>query len=66
MAETKYGKYIVTKPKEQFLQRKSDYSKVSAYVDDEVVKGAYYFMGTWFYKVPGKGTPDKEHVHDFD
>jgi quercetin dioxygenase-like cupin family protein len=68
MAETKYGKYIITRPKDKVIQTrpKTNYSRVSMYVDDEVIKGAYYFMGTWIYQVPGKGTPDKAHAHDFD
>ena len=66
MAESKYGKYIVKRPKEQFIKNWSEFSKVSVYVDEEVVEGGYYLMGTWWYKVSGKGSPDKAHVHDFD
>ena len=68
MTETKYGKYIITRPKQEALERVpwSDAVAVSMFVDEEVVEGAYYLMGAWFYKVTGRGSPPEEHTHDFD
>ena len=45
MAESKYGKYIVKRPKEQFIKNWSEFSKVSVYVDEEAVEGGYLFNG---------------------
>ena len=66
MAESKYGKFIVTRPKAAMAQRQTDFSKLSMYIDEEVVPGAYYFMGNWIFKVPPGGAPPEEHDHDFD
>jgi hypothetical protein len=69
MAETKYGKYIVTKPRDQDIetwQEIGDTRKINVYVDGEIVEGGYYFMGTWWYKASDEPHPDKAHMHDFD
>ena len=75
MTETKYGKYIVTRPKErprppgvtdEELKRREEFFTVPFYVDEEVVPGAYYFMGAYWTKVTGKGSPAEEHDHEFD
>jgi quercetin dioxygenase-like cupin family protein len=78
MAESKYGKYIITRPKQmpipegtseedrKRMEEMSEYIKPSIYIDDEVCPGAYYLMGNWMFKPTGRGSPDKEHEHDFD
>ena len=66
MAETEYGKYIIKRPKASVPIQKTEFSWLSMYIDEEVVPGAYYFMGNWIFKVPGKGTPAEEHDHEFD
>lgn len=66
MAKTKYGKYIITEPKPEDVHRASEYVKFPIYVDDEYIKGAHYFMGAWWQKVTGRGSPPNEHIHDFD
>lgn len=66
MTESEYGKYIVTRPKAEMLKHNTSYTSLSVYVDDEVVPGAYYFMGNWILKPPPGGAPPEEHRHDFD
>jgi len=75
MAETKYGKYIVTRPKQmprppgitdEEIKRREEFFKVPMYIDEEVVPGAYYLMGAYWSKVTGRGSPAEEHDHDFD
>ena len=38
MTETKYGKYIVTRPRDKDIEQWSDIRKGSVYVDDEIVE----------------------------
>ena len=66
-------KYIVTqtKPNEgaiPFLDQAhvpdKDARERVLYLDDEVVKGAFYVATTWFWK--GTGPGPQAHVHDFD
>jgi hypothetical protein len=70
MAKPKYGKYIVTKPKPneaaEFVERMppTDVRKRVLYLDDEVVKGAFYVATTWFWKATDMGP--QPHAHDFD
>ncbi|MCK4368161.1 MAG: hypothetical protein KAV68_00605 [Dehalococcoidales bacterium] len=74
MAETKYGKYIITKPKADLKLPEFRRGAVEApaetrtpliYLDDEVIKGAFYVECVWFWK--GSDKSDVEaHTHDFD
>jgi hypothetical protein len=73
MAETKYGKYIITDLKKKFSSpyetgiRPEDQTEVIL-LDDDVVKGAFVVDTTWFW--PEKVTnpmPDvRTHKHDYD
>jgi len=78
MAESKYGKYIVTEPKANIV--KPSWSPQGpapgrvAYLDSEVVDGAFYMECVWL--MPGKRPPPdaetgkppgpKAHTHDYD
>jgi len=76
MAESKYGKYIVTKPKANIV--KPPWSPPVtpnrvAYIDNEVVDGAFYMECVWL--LPGMRPPPgassepvgvKAHTHDYD
>lgn len=74
MAETKYGKYIITKTKSDLtlpdfrreaLETALDTRTPMVYLDDEVLKGAFYVECVWFWK--GMDKPEVEaHTHDFD
>jgi hypothetical protein len=72
MAETKYGKYIITKPKSKIPQ--TDWGKESSaserltrvmFLDNEVLKGAFYVECAWFTKGFDEAAP-LPHAHDFD
>jgi mannose-6-phosphate isomerase-like protein (cupin superfamily) len=72
MAETKYGKYIVTKPKANIAR--TDWGRETTapqrltrvmYLDDEVIKGAFYVECAWFLKGTDVEAP-LPHTHDFD
>ena len=75
MAETKYGKYIVTEPKANIAKPPwspemiSDRAALVAYLDSEVVEGAFYMECVWIWPRPadelGRGGP-KAHTHDYD
>lgn len=78
MAKSKYGKYIVTKPKANIV--KPPWSPQGpipgrvAYIDHEVVDGAFYMECVWL--MPGMRPPPgpagaeppgpKAHTHDYD
>jgi len=74
MSETKYGKYILTKSKSDLtlpdfrreaLQTAPGTRTPLIYLDDEVIKGAFYVECVWFWK--GMDKPEVEaHTHDFD
>ena len=80
MAETKYGKYIVTELKRNYTR--PDWDKASKkpeeginvlHLDSEVLEGAFYVGGTWFWPRKMPSEPLKErpnpvipHKHDFD
>ena len=69
MPESKYAKYIITKPRDKDLEdwkKLGDDRKVNVYVDGDVVEGGYYFQGTWRYKASETPYPDKMHSHDYD
>jgi hypothetical protein len=65
MAETKYGKYIIT---ETPTNRDHPHVKITLLVNnelDEIVKGAFY-LETSMVMQPDEGPKDKPHNHDFD
>jgi hypothetical protein len=66
MPESQYSKYIIKRPKASVPIQETEFSKLSVYVDEEVVPGAYYLMGNWIMKPPDKGSPAEEHDHEFD
>ncbi|MFC1838645.1 cupin domain-containing protein [Thermodesulfobacteriota bacterium] len=75
MDESKYGKYIIDRPKEGMGQPglteeqkriNEEHFTVPIYVDNDVVPEAFYFMAAWWKKITGEGSPAEEHVHDFD
>ena len=74
MAETKYGKYIITetKPDLKFPSYRHEAAKIAAgsqtrliYLDDEVIKGAFYVECVWYWKGSDKAEVEA-HTHDFD
>jgi len=75
MAKTKYGKYIITRPAGEVPASPwspaaprvwvSDRAARVMFLDNEVLKGAFYVECVWIYKQSeGKGPP--AHTHDFD
>jgi len=68
MVESKYAKFIITRPRAEgqgYEQKDSPDIRASmAYLDDNVLKGAFYCESHW-YKGPTKYSP-KKHTHDFD
>jgi hypothetical protein len=71
MVEKKYSQYIVTRPKPDEARTEFDAnlpppeSRTRAiYLDDEVVKGAFYVATSWFWKPTDKGP--NPHSHEFD
>lgn len=76
MAESKYGKYIITKPKPDLKlpSYRREGADISAsgrtdliYLDDEVIKGAFYVECVWFWPEAGSERPIVEaHTHPFD
>ena len=68
MAESKYGRLIVTEPmvEEHGYEIKDGPDVMSAmgYLDGGVLPGALYVETHWFHK-PTKYSP-KKHAHDFD
>ncbi|MCX6010967.1 MAG: hypothetical protein NT134_01685 [Chloroflexi bacterium] len=74
MAKYKHDKYIITKTKSDLklpdfrreaLITAGDTRTAMAYLDGEVLKGAFYVECVWFWKSMAK--PEVEaHTHDFD
>jgi hypothetical protein len=74
MAERKYEKYIVTRPKPdlklpEFRRAGSDIDPSAytplIYLDNDIIKGAFYVECVWFWK--GSDKPGVEaHTHPFD
>ena len=72
--ETKYGKYIIKKPKAEIIPSdwsSNEYSGSNAatrvaFLDDEVLKGAFYFECIWRWQPSPEGISVKPHAHDFD
>jgi hypothetical protein len=73
MAETKYGKYIVTDLKKKFSSpyentlRPEDQTEVLL-LDDDVVKGAFVVDTVWFWpeRVTRTESDVKPHKHNYD
>jgi hypothetical protein len=67
MAESKYGKYIITELKPGIPAGDKAHSKL-IYLDDEVIKGAFYVECAWIW--PGcefyPSSKPEAHTHDFD
>lgn len=73
MAETKYGKYIVTEYKSKVVRASwepkfpPEEQTHILRLDSEVVEGAFYTECTWFWPIEGESTPKGQaHKHDFD
>jgi hypothetical protein len=77
VAETKYGKYFITEPKPNlkypsFRQEEVDRSDKGQasflYLDNELLKGAFYVECMWFWPGPGFWPNQliKAHTHNFD
>lgn len=69
MAQTKYGKLIVTEPKpesEKYGEKKDgfDVRTPLAYLDGNVANGAFYVETLWFKKGTAYSPPP--HTHEFD
>jgi len=73
VAETKYGKYIITGTKLdlKFPSYRHEVAEIVdrktrlIYLDGEVIKGAFYVECVWYWK--GSDTPEVEaHTHTFD
>jgi hypothetical protein len=72
MAESKYGKYIIYKPKPDRKPPEgmvippniNEYLTTVTYLDSEYVKGAFVVDCCWFWK--GSDSGPQAHTHDFD
>jgi len=74
MAETKYGKYIITGAKSDLKppSYRRDAAEIAAgdhtrliYLDDEVIKGAFYVECVWYWKGSEQSIVGA-HTHPFD
>lgn len=74
MAETKYGKYIITEMKRnlklpaysrQPIESPDHTATRVLYLDDEVVRGAFYVSCSWFWKGSERVIVEA-HTHEFD
>ena len=74
MAETKYGKYIITETKSglELPSYRRDPKEIAAgeytrliYLDEEVIKGAFYVECVWYWKGSDKAIVGA-HTHPFD
>ena len=71
MAETKYGKYIITelKPKESAPWDPvitEEEAKPLLFLDDTVIKGAFYVESNWTFPAFAQNTHGASHHHDFN
>ena len=72
MAETKYGKYIITeaKPPQGRPPPPADprerTGEMLVLVDDSVIKGAFYLNCALIWKASDRGSPGGSHTHDWD
>ena len=74
MAETKYGEYIITGAKAdlELPSYRRDAAEIAAgshtrliYLDDEVIKGAFYVECVWYWKGSEQSIVEA-HTHPFD
>jgi hypothetical protein len=74
MAETKYGKYIITRAKTDLHlpSHRRDAAEIAAgdhtrllYLDDEVIKGAFNVECIWYWKGSEQSIVEA-HTHSFD
>lgn len=73
MAETKYGKYIITEMKSNLKlpayspdpSKPCDEMTRVLYLDNEVLEGSFFLSSVWFWKKSGQDTI-KAHTHNFD
>ncbi len=70
MAESKYGKYIVTELKIPESKQKiaafyDTYATRILWMDDNVVEGAFHMNTSWFLKA-STTTENEPHLHDAD
>lgn len=68
MAESKYGKYIITELKAPFTE---EYNALYArwatrvlWIDDKVVEGAFQMNVSWYFKPQTGQQPLQAHTHD--
>jgi len=72
MAETKYGKYIVTEPKfpkgvtPPSIPPEKRTGEVILVSDNEVIEGAFYLNCALIWKASDRGSPGGSHTHDWD
>ncbi|MBN2240456.1 MAG: hypothetical protein JW712_11845 [Dehalococcoidales bacterium] len=69
MAKQKYSDNIITRPRQEEMDEWKEFGdlrKSIMYVDGNIVKGGWYFQGSWFYKASDVPYPEKTHSHDFD
>ena len=68
MAETKYGKYIISKNSSESAMHPTDGTRgIPVFqIDDSVLNGAFYFECAWFPGNIPEIEPEKPHRHDFD
>lgn len=70
MAESKYGKYVVTdlivpEEKKKIADAYSKYATRILWLDENVVKGAFHMNTAWYLNA-AETLEDKPHVHDAD
>ena len=70
MAETKYGKYIVTELQvpdfqPEFVKKYAEFAKRILWLDDNVVEGAFQMNCSWYLKANDEHLA-QAHVHDTD
>lgn len=73
MAETKYGKYILTELRGKVIPPWSIESKPEEkipllYMDSRIIEGAFYVEASWFLPPRANKEEDdvKPHIHDFN
>jgi hypothetical protein len=69
MDKTKYGKYIVTDTSRFMKEAPLPYDPAVDHnflvMNDDAVKGSYFFRATWFWETP-TGRRRGAHVHEWD
>ena len=70
MAESKYGKYVVTdliipEEKKKIAAAYSKYATRILWMDENVVEGAFHMNTAWYLNA-AETLEDKPHVHDVD